>query len=101
MTSIVADTGDFKEIERNTPEDSTTNPTLILKAAKNDDYKELIEEALTYGINHFQKMEENALTAKRKPKKTSGRKKKVKLLLKKKKKKKKSKLKSLLLIMKI
>ena len=30
MTTIVADTGDFEAISKFTPEDATTNPSLIL-----------------------------------------------------------------------
>ena len=33
MTTVVADTGDIEAIARYQPEDATTNPSLILKAA--------------------------------------------------------------------
>jgi transaldolase len=33
-TLVVADTGDFNLIEKYHPEDSTTNPSLILQVAK-------------------------------------------------------------------
>ena len=35
-TTIVADTGDFESICEYTPQDATTNPSLILKAAQMD-----------------------------------------------------------------
>ncbi|AMD21824.1 HFL032Wp [Eremothecium sinecaudum] len=47
-TVVVADTGDFESIARFTPQDATTNPSLILAAAKKDDYKQLIENAIAY-----------------------------------------------------
>jgi transaldolase len=33
MTDVVADTGDIEAIRRFTPQDATTNPSLLLKAA--------------------------------------------------------------------
>ena len=30
MTTVVADTGDFESMKKYTPEDATTNPSLIL-----------------------------------------------------------------------
>lgn len=48
MTTIVVDTGDIVSIEKFKPMDATTNPSLILAAAQNPDYKHLIEEALAY-----------------------------------------------------
>ena len=43
---IVADTGDLDAIARFRPQDATTNPSLILKAAQDARYRPLIEEAL-------------------------------------------------------
>ena len=43
MTTIVADTGDFEAISKFTPEDATTNPSLILKAAQMPEYKYLVD----------------------------------------------------------
>jgi len=48
MTTVVADTGEFAAIERYTPKDATTNPSLILKAAQQPEYKHLLEEAHTW-----------------------------------------------------
>ena len=42
-TIIVADTGDFDSIRQYEPRDATTNPSLILKAAKQDDYADLVQ----------------------------------------------------------
>ena len=46
MTTIVADTGDFETISKFTPEDATTNPSLILKAAQMPEYKYLVDEVV-------------------------------------------------------
>ena len=44
FTTIVADTGDFNSISTYQPQDATTNPSLILKAAQQDEYRPLLEE---------------------------------------------------------
>ena len=49
MSVVVADTGDMGSIQAFKPTDSTTNPTLILKASQMDAYKEYVEEAITWG----------------------------------------------------
>lgn len=46
MTSVVADTGEFDTIAQYGPEDATTNPSLILKAAQQDKYRSLIQEEI-------------------------------------------------------
>ena len=43
---IVADTGDLAAIERFRPRDATTNPSLILKAAREPRHREIVDEAL-------------------------------------------------------
>ena len=45
MTVIVADTGDIDEIARVKPQDATTNPSLILKAASSAKFAKLLESA--------------------------------------------------------
>lgn len=47
MTTVVADTGDFEAIREYSPEDATTNPSLILKAAQMPMYKELVTDVIT------------------------------------------------------
>jgi len=49
LTVVVADTGDFESIKKYKPTDATTNPSLILAAAKMPQYKHLIDEAIQYG----------------------------------------------------
>ncbi len=45
MTLVVADTGDIEAIRQFAPEDATTNPSLLLKAAALPHYQELIRQA--------------------------------------------------------
>jgi transaldolase len=45
MTLVVADTGDIEAIKQFAPEDATTNPSLLLKAAALPHYQELIRQA--------------------------------------------------------
>jgi transaldolase len=45
-TVIVADTGDIAAIQKHRPQDATTNPSLILKAAADPAYAALVEAAL-------------------------------------------------------
>jgi transaldolase len=45
MTSVVADTGDFDAIKAACPEDCTTNPSLLLAAAKMEKFQPLLQEA--------------------------------------------------------
>ncbi|XP_061617408.1 transaldolase [Phyllopteryx taeniolatus] len=49
-TVVVADTGDFNAIDEYKPQDSTTNPSLILAAAKMPAYQNLLDQAIKYGI---------------------------------------------------
>src|SRR3989449_4774985 len=43
---IVADTGDFDSIRKYQPRDTTTNPSLLLKAAQMPEYAALVEKTL-------------------------------------------------------
>lgn len=45
-TKIVADTGDFEKLRSYAPQDATTNPSLIFKAAQLPQYKHLLEKAI-------------------------------------------------------
>jgi transaldolase len=47
FTTVVADTGDFKQIAAYQPQDATTNPSLILKAVQKADYKSLLSETVS------------------------------------------------------
>lgn len=52
FTKVVADTGDFETIKQYAPQDSTTNPSLILKAAEQPEYRRLIDNAYEYAVKH-------------------------------------------------
>jgi transaldolase len=43
---VVADTGDFDSIKQYSPRDATTNPSLILKASKQDEYEALVRDVV-------------------------------------------------------
>lgn len=45
FTTVVADTGDFQLMKQYTPQDATTNPSLILKAVQKSEYRPLLEQA--------------------------------------------------------
>jgi transaldolase len=46
LTTVVADTGDFESIKKYSPQDATTNPTLIYKAVGQPEYKHLLAKAI-------------------------------------------------------
>lgn len=50
ITTVVADTGDIEAIKQFKPVDATTNPSLILKAAKLANYQHLIDEAINWAL---------------------------------------------------
>jgi len=45
-TTVVADTGDFELMRKYTPQDATTNPTLILKAVQKPQYEHLLNQVV-------------------------------------------------------
>jgi transaldolase len=47
-TTVVADTGDIGAIAQYKPQDATTNPSLLFKAAQQPEYRGLVDEALRY-----------------------------------------------------
>ncbi|TRY96324.1 hypothetical protein DNTS_021825 [Danionella cerebrum] len=49
-TVVVADTGDFNAIEEFRPQDATTNPSLILAAAKMPQYQDLLDRAVKQAV---------------------------------------------------
>ena len=46
FTTVVADTGDFRQLAQFQPQDATTNPSLILKAVQKPDYAPLLKETM-------------------------------------------------------
>jgi len=61
-TTVVADTGDIDAIRQHRPQDATTNPSLLYKAAEMPAYRHLVEEAAEQasdiGGSHAQMAEE-------------------------------------------
>ena len=49
FTTVVADTGDFKQLGAFRPQDATTNPSLILKAVQKPEYQPLLAQT----VQHF------------------------------------------------
>jgi transaldolase len=56
FTTVVADTGNFKQLASFAPRDATTNPSLILKAVQQPDYAPLLAE--TVAAHRGRKLEE-------------------------------------------
>jgi len=46
FTTVVADTGDFRQLDQFRPQDATTNPSLILKAVQKAEYQGLLQETV-------------------------------------------------------
>jgi transaldolase len=62
FTRVVADTGDFAQLKAYTPEDATTNPTLILKAALKPEYHALVEQAIAENKNKARSLDDTMRT---------------------------------------
>ena len=48
MTTVVADTGDIDAIKQFAPQDATTNPSLIFKAAQMPQYQHIVDRAVDW-----------------------------------------------------
>ena len=62
-TTVVADTGDINSISKYMPQDATTNPSLLLAAAKMPEYSPLIDEAIKYGKSQSSILDEQVTAA--------------------------------------
>ncbi|ODV95433.1 hypothetical protein PACTADRAFT_50154 [Pachysolen tannophilus NRRL Y-2460] len=62
-TTVVTDTGEFESIAKFTPQDATTNPSLILAATKKPEYAKLINIAVEYAKKHGKTVDEQATLA--------------------------------------
>jgi len=47
FTTVVADTGDFRQLAQFKPQDATTNPSLILKAVQKAEYAPLLKDTVS------------------------------------------------------
>jgi len=63
MTTVVADTGDLEAIKQWQPQDATTNPSLLLKAASMSQYQPLLAQAVNYGKEQSDNEQEQLLKA--------------------------------------
>ena len=63
LTTVVADTGNIAEIEKFSPQDATTNPSLLLKAASIPEYQPLIEEAISWAKEQSNDIEQQVIDA--------------------------------------
>ena len=63
ITTVVADTGDIEAIKKWQPQDATTNPSLLLKAANMEQYKGLLTESIAYGMSKFGNSSESTAIA--------------------------------------
>ena len=63
MTTVVADTGDFTAVEEFSPQDATTNPSLLLKAMGIPEYKQTVEQAIQYASAQSKDKEQQIVEA--------------------------------------
>ena len=63
MTTVVADTGDVEAIAKFQPQDATTNPSLLLKAASLAAYKPLLTDAVAWAKQQSQDPEQQVVDA--------------------------------------
>ena len=63
MTTVVADTGDIEAIAKFQPQDATTNPSLLLKAAEMPQYAELLTNAVEWAKTQSSDAEQQVIDA--------------------------------------
>lgn len=63
LTTVVADTGDIAEIKKYAPQDATTNPSLLLKAADIPEYQPLIEDAVAWAKSQSNDLDQQIIDA--------------------------------------
>lgn len=63
ITTVVADTGDIEAIAKFQPEDATTNPSLLLKAASLPSYQSLLSEAVAWAKTQSNSSEQQVIDA--------------------------------------
>lgn len=63
FTTVVADSGDIESIRHYQPEDATTNPSLLLKAAGLAHFSHLIDDAIDYGKQRGKTQEQQVAEA--------------------------------------
>lgn len=63
MTTVVADTGDIEAIAKFQPQDATTNPSLLLKAAEMPQYAQLLQDAVAWAKQQSTNAEQQVIDA--------------------------------------
>ncbi|KMT64176.1 transaldolase [Catenovulum maritimum] len=63
LTTVVADTGDIEAIKKFQPQDATTNPSLLLKAAQIPEYEPLIQDAIEWAKAQSSDVEQQIIDA--------------------------------------
>lgn len=63
FTTVVADSGDIESIRHYHPQDATTNPSLLLKAAGLAQYGHLVDDAVVWGKHHGKTQREQVAEA--------------------------------------
>ncbi|WP_206483773.1 transaldolase [Thalassotalea sp. G2M2-11] len=63
MTTVVADTGDIEAIAKFHPQDATTNPSLLLKAASLSNYQHLLTQAVEWAKTQSSNAEQQVIDA--------------------------------------
>lgn len=63
MTTVVADTGDVSAIAQYQPDDATTNPSLLLKAAELENYQALIHASIAWAKQQSSDSEQQIIDA--------------------------------------
>ncbi|MBA8276188.1 transaldolase [Escherichia fergusonii] len=63
FTTVVADSGDIESIRHYQPQDATTNPSLLLKAAALEQYGHLIADAIAWGKKNGKTQEQQVVAA--------------------------------------
>ncbi|EWH08545.1 transaldolase B [Catenovulum agarivorans DS-2] len=63
LTTVVADTGDIEAIKKFKPQDATTNPSLLLKAAQIPEYEAYIADAIEWAKAQSNDVEQQIIDA--------------------------------------
>ena len=63
MTTVVADTGDIEAIAKFQPQDATTNPSLLLKAASLPAYQQLVKDSVAWAKTQSDSAEQQVIDA--------------------------------------
>lgn len=63
MTTVVADTGDIEAIGKFQPQDATTNPSLLLKAASLPNYQKLLSASVEWAKSQSSNAEQQVIDA--------------------------------------